>query len=93
MAATTTLKLPQSLKERIAPLAASCGKTAHAWMVETLEAETERAEKRGALYAEARAGRAEVEAKGKVFRSEDVHRLLRARLSGRSARRPRPVKA
>ena len=34
MATTTTLKLPESLKQRIAPLAESAGKTPHAWMVD-----------------------------------------------------------
>jgi predicted DNA-binding protein len=34
---TTTLKLPESLKSRIAPLAETAGRTAHAWMVNVLE--------------------------------------------------------
>ena len=33
----TTIKLPDKLKERIAPLADAAGKTPHAWMVEALE--------------------------------------------------------
>jgi hypothetical protein len=37
MPATTTLKLPVELKERITPLAESAGKSPHAWMVEALE--------------------------------------------------------
>ena len=38
---TTTLKLPEELKSRIATLAESAGKTPHAFMVEALEAEQE----------------------------------------------------
>ena len=38
MTATTTLKLPEALKHRIAPLASAAGRTPHAWMLEALEA-------------------------------------------------------
>ncbi len=39
MAVTTTLKLPDDLNERIAPLAAAQGMSPHAWMVEALQAQ------------------------------------------------------
>ena len=38
--ATTTLKLPEELKSRIAKIAETAGKAQHAFMVEALEAET-----------------------------------------------------
>lgn len=44
MAATTTLKLPEELKTRIAPLANSVSQTPHAWMIEALEAQARLAE-------------------------------------------------
>ena len=44
MSATTTLKLPEALKKRIAPLAQAAGKTSHAWMVEAMEAQASAAE-------------------------------------------------
>ena len=53
MAASTTLKLPERLKRRIAPLARSVGKTPHAWMVEALETHTALAEKRRTFVADA----------------------------------------
>lgn len=49
MTAPTTLKLPGSLKERIAPLAEAAGKSAHAWMVEALERQAGLAEAREAV--------------------------------------------
>ena len=43
---TTTLKLPEELKERIASVAKAAGKTSHAFMVEALAARTALAERR-----------------------------------------------
>ena len=57
MPATTTLKLPETLKKRIAPLAQSAGKTPHAWMVEALETQAVLAEKRKAFIADPLAAR------------------------------------
>jgi len=91
MPATTTLKLPDNLKKRIAPLAESAGKTAHAWMVEAIETQATLAEKRTAFVADARAAEAEVERTGKVYAFDDVHRYMRALASGKKARRPKPV--
>jgi predicted transcriptional regulator len=91
MPTTTTLKLPDNLKKRIAPLAKSAGKTAHAWMVEAIETQATLAEKRTAFVADARAAEAEVERTGKVYAFDDVHRYMRALASGKKARRPKPV--
>jgi len=88
MAASTTLKLPERLKQRIAPLARSAGKTPHAWMVEALETHTAREEKRKTFVADALAAEREVERSGKAYRAEDVHRYIRARAAGKKARRP-----
>ena len=44
--AATSLKLPEGLKRRIERLAASARKSPHAFMVETLAREAERAELR-----------------------------------------------
>jgi len=67
MPATTTLKLPDNLKKRIAPLAESAGKTAHAWMVEAIETQAILAEKRKAFIADARAAEKEVERTGQLL--------------------------
>ena len=92
MATTTTLKLPESLKKRIAPLAESAGKTPHAWMVEALETHAALAEKRKAFIADALAAEQEVERNGKVYAFEDVRRYMRELAQGRKVRRPKPVK-
>jgi predicted transcriptional regulator len=92
MPATTTLKLPAELKERITPLAESAGKSPHAWMVEALEQQAVAAEKRHALVAAALAARAEVAETGLVYRAEDVHAYLSAKAGGAKPRRPKPVR-
>jgi predicted transcriptional regulator len=92
MATTTTLKLPESLKKRIAPLAEAAGKTPHAWMVEAIETHATLAEKRKAFVAHAVAAEKEVRKTGLVYRAEDVHRYIRARTAGKKPARPKPVK-
>jgi predicted transcriptional regulator len=89
---TTTLKLPDDLKTRIAPLAEAVGKTPHAWMVAALEAQTALAEMRELFIADAQASAAEVDAGGPLYAAEDVHAYIVARASGRSARRPAPTR-
>jgi predicted transcriptional regulator len=92
MAATTTLKLPDSLKKRIAPLANAAGKTPHAWMVDALEAQADLAEKRRAFYGEARSRLAEFGRNGIAHRAADVHRYLDGLVAGRKVKRPKPVR-
>ena len=92
MAATTTLKLPEDLKKRIAPLAESAGKTPHAWMVEAIETQAALAEKRRAFVADARAADEEVERTCKVYAFEDVRSYMRGLAQGKKAKRPKPVK-
>lgn len=90
---STTLKLPESLKKRIAPLADEAGKTPHAWMVDALEAQADLAEKRKAFYGEARSRLAEFRQTGAAYRAGDVHRYFGALVEGRKVKRPKPVKA
>jgi predicted transcriptional regulator len=92
MAATTTLKLPEPLKARIAPLAEAAGKTPHAWMIDALEAQAALAEMREAFIAEAEASAADVDAGGPLYAAEDVHAYIVARAAGKRARRPLPVR-
>ena len=92
MAATTTLKLPETLKQRIAPLAEAAGKTPHAWMVEALETQTSAMERRREFVESALAAEAEVERTGRVYKSEDVHAWMLAKASGRKVPKPRSYK-
>jgi predicted transcriptional regulator len=92
MSSRTTLKLPNSLKARIAPLAEAERKTPHAWMVDALEAQAALAETREAFIAEAEASAAEVDAGGPVYAAKEVHGYILARAAGKTAPRPKPVR-
>ena len=89
MAATTTLKLPEALKARIAKLAESAGKTQHAFMVDALEAEAQRSELRRDFVNAALQAEQEVAAYGEVYSMDAVHRYFSDRLAGKSARKPK----
>jgi predicted transcriptional regulator len=90
MAGTTTLKLSDKLKARIARLAKSTGRTAHSLMIEALEREVTREERMKAFVREALAARADIEAGGAVYRAEDVHAWLGRLARDRKAPRPKP---
>lgn len=92
MAVTTTLKLPEELKARIAPLAEASGKSAHAWMIEALEERVVRSEAYAEFLAEALEADREMTETGEGYAAEDVHAYLRAIIAGKNAKRPNPIK-
>ncbi len=79
MVATTTLKLPEELKARIASAARASGRTPHAFMVESLEKQTRLAEMRQSFINDAVASAAEVDAGGTLCAIEDVQAYILAR--------------
>jgi predicted transcriptional regulator len=91
MAATTTLKLPEELKARIAPLANSSAKTPHAWMIEALEAQARLAEMRQSFIGDALASAAEVDAGGALFAMQDVHEYISNKAANKPAKHPKPA--
>ena len=91
MASTATLKLPETLKRRIAPLAQAAAKTPHAWMLEALEAQVELAGLRRAFVDEANAAAADGDAGGPLYAMEDVAAYMRARMAANAATQPEPI--
>jgi predicted transcriptional regulator len=89
MAITTTLKLPEKLKARIARLAKATGRSPHNLMIEALEREVTREERMKAFVQDALDAKADIEAGGAVYRAEDVHAWME-RLA-RSGKAPRPA--
>ncbi len=92
MASTTTLKLPETLKKRIAPLAEASGKTPHAWMLEALETQATFAEQRSRLIEDALVSVSETERNGRVYAAQDVRKYILARAAGGKPRRPKPAR-
>lgn len=87
--AATSLKLPDELKQRLERLAARAHKTPHAFMLEVLAREAERAELRERFAAEAAESEREVMAGGKTYSPESAFEYLERRVAGLKARRPR----
>lgn len=92
MAVTTTLKLPEELKARIAPLAEAIGKSPHAWMIEALEERVVHSEAYAEFLAEALEAEKQMLETGEAFDADDVFAYLRDKVAGRTAKRPKPVK-
>jgi predicted transcriptional regulator len=87
--AATSLKLPEDLKRRIERLAHDANKTPHAFMVEALTREAERAELRARFAEEAARSEEEALASGKAFELAATFDYLAARASGVKTRRPK----
>jgi predicted transcriptional regulator len=90
MASTTTLKLPEKLKSRIARLARVTGRSPHSLMLEALEREVAREERMREFVREALAADAGVEEGAALYRAEDVHAWLERLARDRKASRPKP---
>lgn len=85
----TSIKLPEELKKRIARVVKDTPLSAHAFMVDAIRQETERAEERREFIASALASRHQALKSGLAYTWEDVDAYLRARLQGKHTRRPR----
>ncbi len=89
MATSTTLKLPDKLKLRIARLAKETGRSAHSLMVEALEREVVREERMREFVREALAADIGVEEGAAVYRAKDVHAWLERLPRNPKAARPK----
>lgn len=86
---TTSLKLPDRLKQRAAAAARAKGVSPHAFMVDAIEKAATLAEQRGRFLEEALAAREETLASGEGYDADDVHAYLAARVAGRKPARPK----
>lgn len=85
----TTLKLPPDLKDRISKVVEGTGQTAHAFMVDAIRAQTERAERRREFTAAALAAREEFARTGTGYAMDDVHAYVKARAAGKKTPKPK----
>ncbi len=84
-----SIKLPEELKKRVARAVKGTEQSAHAFMVEAIRQETERAEKRRGMLADAYAARAEFQRSGSGYVLAEVKAHYRAKLQGRRPRKPK----
>ena len=92
MTVTTTLKLPEELKDRVVSAATAAGKTPHAWMVEAIEAQAALAQRRQAFVASALKAEQEVAQYGLVYDADEVFSYIMAKTEGRRAGKPKTRK-
>ena len=86
---TTSLKLPDDLKQRAAHAAQQLGMSPHAFMVSAIEQAATSAEQRARFVADARQARDEMIATGKGFDADDVHAYLKSKASGKKIAKPK----
>jgi predicted transcriptional regulator len=92
MAATTSLKLPEDLKEKIGKLAQGVAQTPHAYMVEAIAQKVERDEKRRDFIEAAVASAEETKRTGIAYAHDDVWDYILRKARGQKARKPKPIK-
>ena len=86
--ATTSLKLPEEVKQLAVAAAKQQGITPHAFMVDAIRAAAANAEKRAQFVNDAIAARQEAAQSGEGYAAEDVHAYLRAQVQGKPAPMP-----
>ena len=85
---TTTIRLPDALKARIAEAAERAGTTSHNFILEAIAEKADLAERRAAFDAEAEARYARIAESGKTIGWDDMRAYLQARVTGKVKRRP-----
>ena len=85
---TTTIRLPDDLKARVAAAAKRSGKTAHSFILEAIAEKADDAERRSDLHEAAEKRYAGIGASGKMIPWSEMRSYLQGRIAGRKSRRP-----
>ncbi|EIL93187.1 MULTISPECIES: ribbon-helix-helix protein, CopG family [Rhodanobacter] len=85
---TTTIRLPDELKARVAEAAAQAGTTSHNFILEAIAEKADAAERRADFHTEADRRYAEFLKTGESIPWDDMRRYLEDRLAGKPATRP-----
>lgn len=85
---TTTIRLPEDLKARVAAAAKRSGKTAHAFIIEAIAEKTEQDNLRADFDVVAENRYAGIVASGKTIPWEEMRGYLQDRLAGKVVKRP-----
>lgn len=89
---TTTIRLPEDLKDRVARAAARAGMTSHALILNAIAERVDAEERRNDLYEIAEQRYAEIAASGKAIPWAEMRAYLEHRLVGKKPSRPAPRK-
>jgi predicted transcriptional regulator len=85
---TTTIRLPNDLKTRVAAAAERAGTTSHSFILEAIAEKAEQEERRGDFNDVAEKRYAQIVASGKTIPWSEMRNYLEQRLAGKAARRP-----
>lgn len=89
MSTTTTIRLSDELKARIASAAERAGKTTHSFILEAISEKAELEEQRASFDAEADARFGKILESGKTIPWPDMRKYLEGKVAGKPV--PRPV--
>ncbi len=89
---TTTIRLPEELKERIARAAKHAGTTSHNFILEAIAEKADLADQRNAFIAIAESRYAAIVESGRTIPWADMQRHLKDRMVGKKAARPKTKK-
>jgi predicted transcriptional regulator len=89
---TTTIRLPDHLKARVAAAAKRASTTAHSFILQAIAEKTEDEERRSDLNAVAERRYAGIAASGRTIPWSEMRTYLEKRLSGKKALRPKARK-
>ena len=85
---TTTIRLPDELKARVARAAKRAGTTPHGFILEAIAEKADQAERRADFHDEAERRYAALAASGKTISWSEMRRYLEDRIAGRAVVRP-----
>jgi len=85
---TTTIRLSEELKARVARAARRAGTTSHNFILEAIAEKADQAERRADFHDEAERRYAAIAASGKTIAWSEMRRYLEDRIAGRVAARP-----
>ena len=89
---TTTIRLPQDLKARIAAAARRAGRTPHSLILEAVTEKADQEERRSEFDEVAEKRFDQIVKAGKTIPWSEMRKYLEDRLAGRKPRRPTPRK-
>ena len=85
---TTTIRLPEDLKTRVAAAAKRSGTTTHNFILEAIAKKTEQDDRRADFDAVAEDRYARIVATGNTIPWQEMHRYLEERLVNKEVKRP-----
>lgn len=85
---TTTIRLPEELKARIAQAAEAAGTTSHNFILEAIAEKADQAERQSDFHAEAERRWAEFLKTGESIPWDEMRRYLVSRIQGKATSRP-----